>query len=285
MKELWIFITLGCLTGWAHATTDDQAALANPGADSPPNIGNFALPSPDQPGPFLSFGQTLIGKNHLQLATNTFSPYQIGGAFDNVDVSLTYGFTDTTSLYFNYPLIVDPHTRTHHSSSLYDINLQLEHAFFTAGDRNYQEQATLVGAITLPTRDASFLAQRVPITYGAPTYFLGATYNRTYVDWLFFVSPGYLLTTTSHDVRQGSQFLYQAGIGRNIVYVSEQSILFGLVELDGQYTEKNQTFGHNLPNTGGNIIALTPSLSLSTSRFIAQAGVGFPILQQLNARV
>ncbi len=107
------------------------------------------------------------------------------------------------------------------------------------------------------------------------------TYNRTYVDWLGFVSPGVLLTTSSNNVRLGSQFLYQAGIGRNIFAVSGQSILFGLLEFDGQYTEKEQLLGRDNPNSGGNVISLIPSISFSTKNTMTQVGVGFPIIQAL----
>ena len=58
----------------------------------------------------------------------------------------------------------------------------------------------------------------------------------------------------------------------------------GLLELDGQYTTKDRVLGQNLPDTGGNIIGLTPSLWFSTPHLILQLGVGFPILQNLNGK-
>lgn len=277
-----ILITLLFGVGLSHAATDDEAAASQSMDDgsSPPNIGNFALPGPQQPGPLLSFGQTLIGRNHVQVDVSSFSPYHLAGPFDNINGSLTYGMTDTTSLYFNYPITSDPRSRFIRSTAIQDITLQLEHAFYTAGNRHYQEQATLVGAMTLPLEEATTV--RFPKGFGSPAYFFGTTYNRTYVDWLVFFSPGVWLTTPSNHIRLGSQGLYQAGVGHSLLSVSEKSILFGLLELDGQYTKKDTVFGHALPNTGGNVVALTPSLSLAGQRFIAQVGVGFPMVQVLN---
>lgn len=275
----YLLLTLLFFTNPCFATTDDQAAETRDNENSPPKLGNFALPGPQQPGPLVSFGQTLIGRNHLQLYLNTFSPYHILPPFDNINASLIYGFTDNTSLYFNYPIEADVRVRSFRSSTLKDIDLQLEHAFYTAGNNHYQEQATIVGAITIPTQDTfSRLSTR---SFGSPTYFIGTTYNRTYVDWLFFLSPGALLTTTSNQIRLGSQYLYQAGIGYNILAVPDNSTLYALVEFDGQYTDKTQVLKHNLSNSGGNIIALTPSLSFATERLIAQVGVGFPVVQNL----
>ncbi len=280
--NLWLMICLIILSALSEpifSDTDNLAETEGVSIDSPPSEGNFALPSSQQPAPLMSFGQTLIDRNQLQFAFDTYSPYHFGGAFDNLNATLTYGITDSTALYFNYPIRANPETRGHHASALLDIVLQLEQAVYTTGNSQYQEQATIVGAVTLPTRDAT--THRVPRGFGSPTFFWGMTYNRTYVDWLGFVSPGVLLTTSSNNVRLGSQFLYQAGIGRNIFAVSGQSILFGLLEFDGQYTEKEQLLGRDNPNSGGNVISLIPSISFSTKNTMTQVGVGFPIIQAL----
>ena len=269
------------LSGFAFSTSDEIAELSGSSSSNPPNIGNFSLPSPQQPGPLLSFGQTLIGRNHQQLEYTTFSPFHVVGPFRNMNASIISGLTDSTSLYFTYPITSDSSTRSLHATAIGDVTLQLEHAFYTEGNRQYQEQATVVGAMTLPLQEVS-PSRNKAIGYGSPTYFLGTTFNRTYVDWLVFVSPGAWFTTTSNNVRLGSQGLYQAGLGHTIVSVTDKSILFGLLELDGQYTYKDEVFKHGLPNTGGNVIALTPSISLATENLIAHVGVGFPVVQNLN---
>jgi hypothetical protein len=266
------------------ANTDDTAALEQISA-TPPKQGNFALPSPQQPGPLLSFGQTLIGRNHLQLAVDTYTPYP-GTGFNSVDATMTYGLTDDTSVYFDYPLRADASSRVFRGNHLLDATLQLEQAIYTAGNAHYQEQATVVGAMILPLDDVNGRVKRrghfSQVSYGAPAYFLGTTYNRTGIHWMGFVSPGFLLTTESDQVRLGSQYYYQAGIGRDLIAVADRSILFALLELNGQYTIKDEILQLKLRNTGGNIITLTPSLSLATQDFIVQAGVGFPIVQTLN---
>ena len=269
------FVYLFGMSGLVFAATDDKG--------TPPSIGNFALSDSQQPGPFLSFGQTLIGRSHLQLSFATFSPFHITGPFDNENAALTYGITDDTSLYFNYPIVTDSRSRLHafhgSSSGLRNISLQLEQAIWSVENTQYQTQTTILGAISLPTQEIDTV--KITRGYAAPSYFLGTTYTRTYVDWMGFVSPGVDLTSTSNHVRLGSQFLYQAGLGRNIVAVSHQSMLFVLLELDGQYTEKTQVLGFDNPNSGGNVIALTPSLMLATQSTMTQVGVGFPLVQNL----
>jgi hypothetical protein len=282
MRLITILLLLFCCVSSGFAVFDDQAAVTGDSMGSPPNIGNFALPSPQQPGPLMAFGQTLIGKNYLQLSAETFSlfPSAAGGAFDNINAAMTYGLTDNTSLFFNYPIEADYQARIHRITGLKDITLQLEHAFYTSGNVKYQEQATVLGYLSLPTQESD-PNQVSPVGFGSSSFFVGATYNRTYVDWLVFASPGMLITNTSNHVRLGSQYLYQAGIGHNIFYVTNESMVFGLVEMTGQYTEKDRLFGIANPNSGGNVISLTPSFWLSTKKLIIQAGVGFPVVQNL----
>ena len=246
-------------------------------------MGNFSLPFSQQPGPLISFGQTIIGKGHMQVDVNSYNVAPAGGAIDNLNTTLIYGLADNTALYFNIPIQSDYTTRNHHLLGLKDVTVQLEHAFYNAENARYQDQATIIGAFTIPTETSISSKKRaIPITYGAPTYFGGFTYNRTYVDWLGFISPGYLLTTTSDHLRLGSQFFYQAGIGRNILGITDRLVVIGLLELNGQYTDQDTIYGQSLPNTGGNIVTITPSLWVSTQKMIIQVGLSLPVAQNLN---
>lgn len=258
------------------AANDENAVQTGQSIGTPPKIGNFALPTPQQPGPLLAFGQTLIGRNQLQLVYSTYSPYHVTGAFRNMNASLTYGFTDETSVFFNVPvasnLDIPPMFK--------DATLQLEHSIWAAGNEKYQAQTSVVAAMTLPIQELK-LTDEIE-GYRSPVYFLGGTYTLTYIDWFFFTSPGYWQTTTSHHVKIGSQWLYQAGIGHNICSVTDQSMLSFLLEMDGQYDARTQVFRTPLDNTGGNIVTLAPGFILAFRHLMVQVGVGLPVSQHLN---
>lgn len=283
IKKILISCAILLWVGMTHATMDDLASVNGEGAHAPPNIGNFALPAPQQPAPLISFGQTLIGRNHLQLEIDSFAPFPGKGGFQNLNTSMIFGVSDATAIYFNYPIQSSDTIRLTRVTALQDATLQLEHAVYTAGTSSYQDQASLVGFVSLPLTTIDPTRQ-FPIGYGSPAYFLGATYNRTTIDWLFFVSDGAFLTTASDHIQLGSQGIYQAGIGRNIISETNRYILMGLLEFDGQYTTKDKVLGHRLVNTGGNTIGMTPSLWFSTRHLIMQLGVGFPIVQNLNGK-
>ncbi|HSW71656.1 MAG TPA: hypothetical protein VLH77_06765, partial [Gammaproteobacteria bacterium] len=79
----------------------------------------------------------------------------------------------------------------------------------------------------------------------------------------------------------GNTYLYQAGFGRNIKS-THQWLFAWMLEGDGSYTQKNRISGVIDPNSGGNVIYLTPSIFVSNNGFIFQLGAGWPLTQHLN---
>jgi hypothetical protein len=246
-------------------------------SDSPSALGNFALPTSQQPGPLVSFGENIIEKNQVQLLL--FADAFIGSKNYLTDVipAILYGITDELSFFFNVPFSPGNRDKTNYSSGLEDIFAQLEYIFCTRKTYNSVTQATLVASISFPTGSNS---KNPPTGFGSNTFFFGTTFNYTNTHWLFFTSPGALLTTSKQSTKFGNQFLYQFGFGRNIPSPSGW-ILAWIVELDGLYTCKNRIKGTTDPNSGGTIIDITPSIWISSKNIILQFGIGTPIYQHL----
>jgi hypothetical protein len=118
------------------------------------------------------------------------------------------------------------------------------------------------------------------MAYNAPTFLLGATFNRTYTDWLMFISDGMILTTSKEGTKYGNEFLYQAGLGRNLFDIDSKWIIAWLVEVDGAYFFEDLIRGLPSPHSSGNIVTVTPSLWISSKQLIVQLGIGTPVLQQ-----
>jgi len=268
IERLGIFCLLSLNIGLSCGATDPQ------NDDPAPLVaGNFALPTSQQPGPFVSFGQNLIGRNKVQLELDNLSPYPGVGPFRNALASLTYGITDSTSFYFGYPLSATTKGSYYSFSQLGDLTFQLEQAIYAEGNLYHQDQVTIVGALTVPDKDFS------QESYNAFTYFIGTTYNRTTPDWQVFASSGMLFSGSYKNSRLGSVVFYQGGIGHVVVAVPNESIVSALLELYGVYAEKDQITGNYFPDTGGNVVSLVPSLSLAEPWFIVRAGLGFPVVQ------
>ena len=247
------------------------------GKVEPPKVGNFALPASQQPGPLVSFGENIIDEGVIQFYLVADATIGKNSYTTDVIASPLYGITDTFSCIFNVPFSPGDKEGPHHSSGIEDISAQFEYAFLCTSNSHAQDQATIVAGISFPTGSAT---KDPPTGLGSNSYFLGATFNHTEINWFFFTSHGAILTTSKHGTQFGDQLLYQFGFGRNIPSSAEW-IFAWLVELDGIYAWKNRIEGAIDPDSGGNTIYLTPSIFISNKRFIIQFGAGYPVVQHL----
>lgn len=256
-------------SGIAQAETPSQ----------PPDQGNYALPSAQEPGPLLSFGQNIIDKNDLQVFVDPNYLKSVNQHYLTVPFSVLYGLSDQASLLVTLPWDASFVNKPYHSSGVGDVYFQVEYAIYASSNASYEDQLTFVNNVSLPT--GSF--NKYPSTgFGTPSVFVGASYSRMSVDWLLFASPGIAWITKNQNIQLGKEYFYQCGLGRNIHSVSGQYIFFVLGELDGTYFEKNKFDGFSNPNSGGNIIYATPSLWFSTKHWFFQLGLSLPVSQNWN---
>jgi hypothetical protein len=245
----------------------------------PPDIGNFSLPSSQQPHPLFSFGQNIVNKGLAQFFLTPSYLHVVQEQYLTYAAQFVYGLSDSSAVLLKIPFAANYRDESNHSSGISDISFLVEHAFFNSSNLHYTEQATIVAEITAPTGSYH---KEPPTGYGSPSYFIGGTYNQMFIDWYWFVSPGLTWISPKENIHLGTQYLYQFGIGRNIKSEKNQYILFGLVEFDGEFVERDKIMGHYDPDSGGNIVLVTPSISFATEKLIIQLGVSLPLIQQLN---
>lgn len=243
----------------------------------PPKIGNFSLPTSQQPAALFGFGGNIIDKGEVQFYL--FADYFVGRQRRVSDLipSILFGITDDLSIFFNAPMVPYLKDRRNRSSGLEDFFLQLEYAFYTKKTPFYINQATVVTNIAVPTGSVN----KTPNTgFGAPSFFIGGTFYHETIDWFAFTSHGALLTLSENRTKIGDQFLYQFGFGRNIPSFCGW-IWAWMFEIDGQYSRKNRIKGRLDPNSGGNVLYATPSIWVSTKEMLLQFGVSASLNQNL----
>lgn len=245
--------------------------------EQPPKVGNFALPTSQQPGPLVSFGENIIDKNETQLFLFADDYSGVNEHYIDLVPAILYGITNNLSIFINAPYAPSYKMGQHESSGFEDAFAQLEYAFYNKSSSSYVDQATIVANVSAPTGSAQ---KKPPTGVGALSYFLGATYNRTSVDWFIFGSPGAVITSVNNGTKFGNSYLYQFGFGRNIANINGW-LLAWMTEIDGTYSQRNIINGVTDSNSGGNIVYITPSIWASTKKFLFQFGVGFPATQNL----
>lgn len=265
------FIVLLCV--WLFPSS----SYGKEGEEPHSHIGNFALPLSQQPGPLIGFGENIIARNQIQVFL--FGDDYIGQKKHFVDLipGILYGITDSFSLFFNVPVAASYKQNQNHSSGFEDLFLQFEYAIYTKEASCFSDQATIVVNASFPTGSSS----KTPSTgFGAVSYFIGATYNRTWVKWYCFTSYGAQLPMSHHGTQFGNQYLYQFGFGRNIANAGGW-ILAWMVEIDGTFSERSRIKGSLDPNSGGNVVYITPSFWASSEDWIIQLGLGYAVQQNL----
>lgn len=266
------FLIAGFLLVSFFAFAEEEA---KPQKEKPPPIGNFALPPSQQPAALVGFGANMLDAGVAQLF---IAPDEFIGkhrVISDIVPSALFGITDDLSIYFNFPFTTFYRDGCDISHGAEDFFVQMEYVFYNKSTRCYLDQATILAAVYFPTGSI----HKSPSTgFGSPALFLGATYYHTLVDWFFFVAPGATLTTSDHRTKYGNQFFYQGGFGRCLP--SPKGWIYAwMIEIDGQYNQKNRIRGVKDPNSGGNSIFITPSVWVSSRKLVVQFGVGFPVNQ------
>lgn len=239
---------------------------------APCKEGNFSLPPSQHPAPLVGFGETIIDQYQLQFFLNPAVYINANDEyFIDITPSLSYGITNDLTVYFSVPFAGRYQSEGKHSSGIEDIYLQFEYAIWAKNNPCSADQATILAAVNFPTGSTK---KNPPTGFGSYSYFIGGTYNHTGKEWFAFTSYGALLTTTSSRTRFGNQYFYQYGVGRNIA-TPPGWLLAWMVEVDGTFYERNKFKGMIDPNSGGNVIYVTPSLWASTEKFILQFGAGY----------
>lgn len=254
--------------------------------EEPPKCGNFAVVGKDKstpsaartPGALISFGQNIVDKNELLVDYGFFDFFGKHSYFLTEIPYFVYGITDKFSLTGFFYFGVNKSFEAQ-SAGVEDWLLQLEYAIYEDSNKEFVDLGTIVGGYFIPTGTT----RKNPTTgNGAPAFFIGTTFGRTYVEWLFFSCLGTTFTTEDNDFKAGNIFLYQFGLGKHICVIKKRYVFDIILEADGYFTTKTRINGLYQPDTGGNVVYLTPSIWISTDEYIIQFGVGVPIAQRVN---
>lgn len=271
-----LLMVMGIRDVSTKSTLDEEPGKA--AQETQLRLGNFALPTSQQQGPLISFGQNIVDQSDLLFYG--YVDYLKGHSqqFTSLVPALLYGITDHASVFIEVPIAAQYIQDDTKSAGFGDVQVQFEQVLYDYNSLRSAAQITMVANIGLPTGSAS----KTPATgFGSPTFLLGCTANYTTIDWYPFVSSGVLLTTSHRGTKFGNQFLYQCGLGKNIASVTNAWIFNCMIELDGTYRQKDRVAGKVDQNSGGNVLLLGPSLWFSTQHASVQAGISWIISQHL----
>ncbi len=240
-------------------------------------IGNFALPSSQQPSTLYGFGQYVLDQGDLLGACATQSEFgHANNNFNTVFPYLIYGIRDDMVMIFTLPIAAQFNQGCESSSGLLDAIIEIEYLTYEYKTERSSWEVSLEGALFLPVGHKH---AKPELSFGSPAFFAGIITRYIAIDWYWYASTGGTFTTSHNKTKAGNEFLYQTGFGKNVGYESEKWLCTLMLEMNGICMQKEKHCGELDPNTGGNMIALGPTVWFATQRFIFQAGI-LPVVYQ-----
>lgn len=214
--------------------------------------GHLGLPTAQQPGPLVSFGQNMEDENDLQYYN--YISYLSGQdkEFLTILPSLLYGIEDNFTLFIQTPVAARYVINNHKASGLQDVLAQIEYAIYNKETAESTKQITIVGNTTFPTGNLDYehIKGFGAHAYGTQTFFAGFTASYVNYDWYPFVSAGFRYVAQDKCSKVGNQVLYQWGLCKNFGYTPNGYIASVMVEFDGTYIKKAKQAGTVDPNSG-----------------------------------
>ena len=90
-------------------------------------------------------------------------------------------------------------------------------------------------------------------------------------------------STEGRDTDLGDSFMYNVAVGYQLwPSRTANSLLVGVLELNGVSSERDRVGGSEDPETGGSRLYVSLGLEFVTRRFIIEAGVKIPVVQELH---
>lgn len=253
--------------------TRDKCSRKGP---DPWMCGNFSLPVSQHIAPLSSFGQLVIDREDLLFYFAGDAVWGHKNYQTDLSAAILYGITDDLVAYVRLPFSTGGRDDDHYSAGLEDIYLQFEYAYYTFNTRCNSTQATIVSSVYYPSGSPK---RNPPTGFGAPSFFIGSTFSHESQKDYYFLCLGALFPTDFDRSKIGDEYFYQCGY-EHVISASRCRYIFAwMIELNGLYSRKDRKESIIDPDSGGNQIAIIPSLFFSTRRWIYQAGIIIPAIQ------
>ena len=88
-----------------------------------------------------------------------------------------------------------------------------------------------------------------PTGFSAPSAFIAWTVSHIAIDWYYFIELGAIMPLPKNNIKYGDVFLYNFGLGRNILGSSQGCILSWLLELNGLYDSHDNFNGCSIADS------------------------------------
>lgn len=167
-------------------------------------------------------------------------------------------------------------------SGMGDAALSTKYRFWRNDLPGAQESAAVSATAISDTGDES---GEPALGSGTTDYVLGLTYGYEARKWYRWAAVRYRLNDETGGLRRGDKVLFDLVGGLRPYptgYLEPDTVW--MLELNGEYTERAELNGRELPNSGGTEIFVAPGLMWTLRNFAVKTGVQIPVYSGLNGK-
>lgn len=213
-------------------------------------------------------------------------------------VIFVYGVSEKAALFLKVPYLDKElqyaESDTRGDSGIGDITLLGKYRIYTKDYPGKTSRFSILTGVKLPTGEDDeedrfgTLPQGLQLGSGSFDPIIGAAYTWQSLDFEVDIDITYKFNTEgANDFEFGDLFKYNIAYQRRVwpFKLPEEGLYSQLnlvLELNGQYQQKNKSSGTKLADSGGNTIFLSPGLQYVMERFIIEGSVQLPVVQDLN---
>lgn len=231
--------------------------------------------------PVFSPGPHVLFKDGVELHASFFESEQGDGTESEQVVALKYGLSGDWVGGIELPYETNKNI-SGTEQGLGDITLSTKYRFWRNDTLGAQESAAIIAKVKLDTGNNQ-------VGSGTTDSLLGFTYGYESLKWYRWTSVRYRFNQTRAIENQGSLqrgdrlFVDFAGGYRPEVNDYREADTVWLLELNGEYSQRNGINGVDVNSSGGSQWFISPGLMWTKRNIAIKAGVQIPVYSNLNA--
>lgn len=237
-------------------------------------------------------GQTII-RNQAKYIRKTNDPTDKDRKIEiwMFPVTFVYGVTEKLAFLLTAPYIDKKQKSTSagvrstiSDSGIGDITIMSKYRIWSKDLPGEAQRFSLVGGLELPTGDDK---AQLKLGSGSVDPITGILFTKQSLSQEFDVDLTYQFNTEAKNFEFGDILKYNLAYQKRIWprILPEKGIYsqFNLVlELNGEYAQKDKSNENIVKDSGGNTLFLSPGIQLATKRWVLETSVQLPIIQDLN---
>jgi len=218
----------------------------------------------------------------------------------SVPTTFVYGFTEKFAGIATIPYIYRKQRTnsgsdriTRKTSGLGDITFLGKYRIYTKDSPGATSRLSLLGGLELPTGrsgdsdSVGKLLRTFQTGSGSWDPILGASFSNQTLNYEWDYNLTYQFNTEAHNFEFGDILKYTIAYQKRLLprelpdeglYTQFNAVL----ELNGEWKQRNRNESGSVDASGGNIIYLSPGLQVASKRFVAETSVQLPVFQDLN---